>query len=64
MTKTSELVERFSAASQRYEAVLKKLETRRNLLKTQKEEEEGQYFYKSSQEAFSAGSDALPWRRE
>jgi hypothetical protein len=44
MIKTAELVNRFSAASQRYEAVLKNVEARRNSLPA-RQEAHGQYFY-------------------
>jgi dTDP-4-dehydrorhamnose reductase len=44
MIKTAELVNRFSAASQRYEAVLKNVEARRNSLPA-RQEAHGQYSY-------------------
>jgi hypothetical protein len=44
MIKTAELVNRFSAAAQRYEAVLKNVEARRNSMPA-KQEAHGQYFY-------------------
>jgi len=44
MSKTSELVSRFSAASQRYEAALKNVEARRNSMPS-KQEQHGQYAY-------------------
>ena len=44
LVKTSELITRFSAASQRYEAVLKNVEARRNSLPA-RQEAHGQYFY-------------------
>lgn len=44
LIKTSELIERFSAAAQRYEAVLKNVEARRNSLPA-RQEAHGQYFY-------------------
>jgi hypothetical protein len=44
LTKTSELVNRFSSASQRYEAVLKNVEARRNSLPA-RQEAHGQYSY-------------------
>jgi hypothetical protein len=46
LTKTAELVNRFSAASQRYEAVLKNVEARRKSLPA-KQEAHGQYSYPS-----------------
>jgi hypothetical protein len=44
LTKTAELVNRFSAAAQRYEAVLKNVEARRNSLPA-RQEAHGQYSY-------------------
>ena len=44
LIKTSELITRFSAASQRYEAVLKNVEARRNSMPA-KQESHGQYAY-------------------
>ncbi|MGA2672633.1 MAG: hypothetical protein ABSE99_05335 [Terracidiphilus sp.] len=44
LIRTGELVNRFTAAAQRYEAVLKNVEARRNSLPA-KQEEHGQYFY-------------------
>jgi hypothetical protein len=44
LIKTAELVTRFTAATQRYEAVLKNVEARRKSLPA-KQEEHGQYFY-------------------
>jgi len=44
MSKTSELVNRFSAASARYEASLKNVENRRKALQSQ-QEAPGKYFY-------------------
>ncbi|MGA2849966.1 MAG: hypothetical protein ABSE46_13285 [Terracidiphilus sp.] len=44
MTKTSELVSRFSAAAQRYEAAVKNVEARRNSMPS-KQEQHGQYAY-------------------
>ncbi len=44
LTKTAELVNRFSAAAQRYEAVLKNVEARRNS-EPAKQEAHGQYSY-------------------
>jgi hypothetical protein len=44
LSKTSELVDRFSSAAQRYEAVLKNVEARRNSLPA-KQEAHGQYSY-------------------
>jgi hypothetical protein len=44
LTKTAELVNRFSAASQRYEAVLKNVEARRKSLPA-RQEAHGQYSY-------------------
>ena len=44
LVKTSELITRFSAASQRYEAVLKNVEARRNSMPA-KQESHGQYAY-------------------
>jgi hypothetical protein len=44
LIKTSELINRFSAASQRYEAMLKNVEARRNSLPA-RQEAHGQYFY-------------------
>jgi hypothetical protein len=44
LNKTSELITRFSAASQRYEAVLKNVEARRNSMPA-KQESHGQYAY-------------------
>jgi len=44
LTKTAELVNRFSAASLRYEAVLKNVEARRNSLPA-RQEPHGQYSY-------------------
>jgi hypothetical protein len=44
LTKTAELVSRFSAAAQRYEAVLKNVEARRNSLPA-RQEAHGQYSY-------------------
>jgi hypothetical protein len=44
MIKTAELVNRVSAAAQRYEAVLKNVEARRNSMPA-KQEAHGQYFY-------------------
>jgi hypothetical protein len=44
LIKTSELVNRFSTAAQRYEAVLKNVEARRNSLPA-RQEAHGQYFY-------------------
>jgi hypothetical protein len=44
LVKTSELVNRFSSAAQRYEAVLKNVEARRNSLPA-KQESHGQYAY-------------------
>jgi hypothetical protein len=44
LTKTAELVNRFSAASLRYEAVLKNVEARRNSLPA-RQEAHGQYSY-------------------
>jgi hypothetical protein len=44
MIKTAELINRFSAAAQRYEAVLKNVEARRNSLPG-RQEAHGQYFY-------------------
>ncbi|MGD0732571.1 MAG: hypothetical protein ABR956_15020 [Terracidiphilus sp.] len=46
LMKTSELVGRFSAASQRYEALLKNVEARRNSLPA-KQESHGRYSYPS-----------------
>jgi hypothetical protein len=44
LTKTAELINRFSAAAQRYEAVLKNVEARRNS-QPARQEAHGQYFY-------------------
>jgi hypothetical protein len=44
LIKTSELINRFSAAAQRYEAVLKNVEARRDSLPA-RQEQHGQYFY-------------------
>jgi hypothetical protein len=44
LMKTTELISRFSAASQRYEAALKNVEARRNSLPA-KQEQHGQYAY-------------------
>jgi dTDP-4-dehydrorhamnose reductase len=44
LVKTAELVNRFSAAAQRYEAVLKNVEARRNSMPA-KAESHGQYSY-------------------
>jgi len=44
MSKTSELVNRFSAAEKRYEGALKNVEARRNSLPS-KQEQHGQYAY-------------------
>ncbi len=44
LTKTSELVNRFTAAAQRYESVLKNVEARRNSMPA-KQEAHGQYSY-------------------
>ena len=44
LSKTAELVNRFSAAAQRYEAVLKNVEARRNSLPA-RQEAHGQYSY-------------------
>jgi len=44
LMKTSELVNRFSAAAQRYEAALKNVEARRNRLPA-RQESQGQYSY-------------------
>ena len=49
LVKTSELITRFSAASQRYEAVLKNVEARRNSMPA-KQEAHGQYSYPATPE--------------
>jgi hypothetical protein len=49
LTKTSELITRFSAAAQRYEAALKNVSARRNSLPA-KQEAHGQYSYPAKSE--------------
>lgn len=48
LTKTSEVVNRFSAASARFETVMKNVETRRKSMQTGKDSA-GKYFYPSKQ---------------